>query len=471
MLHRAKRLIVQKVINKYPKLKEMLFPLYSKYVAWTTRREVQRRLKNLKPERYYNFENAIRRNVIIVTVDCMRFKNTSQAGYFRDTTPFLSSLGKNYTAVSGAPWTYPSVPTILSGLYPTRHGAYIHSRKKYLDNLGHIKGIKQSVITLPELLLHMGYDVYMATAIELSSFHFRKRVPYIRWYPGETRAEKILGDFLKWVEGRRGKSFFAYLHLGDPHEPLNPPEEYWNYFGRVKRLRNIETWDYTRLEDWEKPGFKEYVENRVLLYDNTLRYVNDRLELFFDRLEKFGLSDDTLVVITADHGEEFWEHAKTEAEYFYDTRKGTGYGHGHNVFREVAEVPVVLHGFSGLKERKPISSTDITPTILRELGVEPLFPLDGVPLQEREPRGRPILIEASGYGYEKKALYLGDLKFLYAPDDNVRWIFNLKRDPWEENPITDREAVSIMERKLKSLLSKIQLEGTKRVGESETYAH
>ena len=463
MMHKAKRWIVQNVINKHPKLKEKVFPLYSKYVSWTTRREVQRRLMNLKPEKYYDFEYVERKNVVIITVDCMRFKNTTQANYERDTTPFLASIGKNYRAVSGAPWTYPSVPTILSGLYPTRHGAYIHSRKKYLDNLEHLKGIRQSVITLPELLLYIGYEVYMATAIELSSLHFRKRIPSIKWYPGETRAEKILGDFLEWIEKRKEKHFFAYLHLGDPHEPLNPPEDYWNYFGRVKRLKNIETWAYTRPEEWEKPGFKEYVENRIRLYDNTLRYVNDQIERFFERLEKIGLLDDTLVVITADHGEEFWEHAETEAKYFYDTRKGTGYGHGHNVFREITEVPVTFYGFKGLKKEDLISSADITPTILRELNIRPRFKLDGVPLQKIHTPSRPILTEAAGYGYEKKALVIGDIKFLHAPEDGVKWVFNLKKDPNENNPIGNSEITSIMEHKLKKMLSRIQVSKLKNV--------
>jgi len=457
MLSKMKRWIAQNVVNKHPKLKEKVFPLYSKYVTWTTRREVQRRLENLKPERYYDFDDAERRNVIIITVDCMRFKNTTQAGYERDTTPFLASLGKNYRAVSGAPWTYPSVPTILSGLYPTRHGAYIHSHKKYLDDLKHLKGIRQSVITLPELLIYMGYEIYMATAIELSSFHFRKRIPSIRWYPGETRAEKILEDFLMWAEKKRGKSFFAYIHLGDPHEPLNPPEEYWNHFGKVKKLKNIKTWAYTKPEDWKKPGFREYVENRILLYDNTLRYVNDTLEWFIDRLDGMGVLDDSLVIITADHGEEFWEHAETEAKHFYDTRNGTGYGHGHNVFREITEVPVTFYGFRRLKKADLISSADITPTLLSELNITPRFELDGVPLQSQHHKARPILTEATGYGYEKKALVLEDIKFLYAPDDGVKWVFNLKKDPDENYPITDSEVTSIMEHKLKKVLSKMQV--------------
>jgi len=454
MLHRAKRWVVQNVINKHPRLKETVFPIYSKYVAWTTRREVQRRLKSLKPENYYDFENAEPKNVIIITADCMRFKNTSMAGYERDTTPFLASIGKNYRAVSGAPWTYPSVPTILSGLYPTRHGAYIHNRKKYLDNLEHLKGIKESVITLPELLLYMGYDVYMATAIGLSSFHFRKRIPDIRWYPGEARAEKILDDFLRWAERRRGRRFFAYLHLGDPHEPLNPPDEYWNYFGKVKNLKNIRTWAYTRPEEWNKPGFEEYVENRVLLYDNTLRYVNDQIERFFGELEKKGLLEDTLIVVTADHGEEFWEHREVEAKYFYDERGEYGFGHGHNVFREIIEVPLTMYGFSGLKNWEHVSSADVTPTILQELNIKPRFKPDGIPLQEK-PRKRTILTEAAGYGYEKKALQVGDFKFLYAREDGVEWVFNLRNDPNERTPISDPYVTQIFKEKLKKLLSKL----------------
>jgi len=453
MLHWAKRWVVQNIINKHPKLKGMVFPVYSKYVTWTTRREVQRRLKSLKPEKYYDFENAEPKNVIIITADCMRFKNTSQAGYERDTTPFLASVGKNYRAVSGAPWTYPSVPTILSGLYPTRHGAYIHNRKKYLDNLEHLKGIKENIITLPELLLYLGYDVYMATAIELSSLHFRKRIPNIRWYPGETRAERILNDFLDWINQKHDKNFFAYLHLGDPHEPLNPPDEYWNYFGEVKNLKNIRTWAYTKPEEWSKPSFKEYVENRVLLYDNTLRYVNDQIELFFGELERKGLLEDTLIVVTADHGEEFWEHREVEAKYFYDQRGEYGFGHGHNVFREIIEVPLTMYGFSGLKNWKQVSSADITPTILQELNIKPRFKPDGIPLQEK-PRKRAILTEAAGYGYEKKALQVGDFKFLYAKDDNVKWVFNLRKDPEETTPIIDKDVVSIFEKKMKKIMAR-----------------
>lgn len=448
MLHSLKRWTTQNIINRSSILKKTLFAFHSKYVNIRTRREALKRIKTLKAENNFDLIGMEKRNVLFIVIDCLRFKNTSLASYERDTTPFLKAFGEHYKAITGAPWTYPSVPTILTGLYPTKHGAYIHSRVKHLDNLKNLGGIRRNIITLPELFLYVNYDVYMATSIELSSLHFRRRIPDIRWYPGETRAEKILSDFLKWVNKRK-KPFFAYLHLGDTHEPLNPPKEYWNFFGKVKKLRNIEKWDYVHPRDWTKPSFKKYVKNRVLLYDNTARYVNDELERFFEELKKLDVLDNTLVVITADHGEEFWEHAEIEAKHFYDPRGTYGVGHGHNVFNEIVEVPLVLWGFKGLKDKKVVSTTDITPTVFKELGIIPKYRLDGIPIQEKEYSKRIILIEATGYGYEKKALYWKDLKFLYAPDDKVKWIFNLKKDPNEQNPITDFEIAEIFEQKLK----------------------
>ncbi|WP_457751848.1 sulfatase, partial [Thermococcus sp.] len=434
---RVKRWITQNIINRSPCMKRIAFSLHSYYTNKKNREHALRRIKSIDITQKFDMSDVHRKNVLIITVDCMRFKNTSLAGYECDTTPFLKEFGKAYRAVTGAPWTYPSVPTILSGLYPTRHGAYIHSKVKQLDYLENVRGIKKSVITLPELLLYIGYEIYMATSIELSSLHFRKRIPNIRWYPGETRAERVFEDFLKWLRKRKNKNFFAYIHLGDPHEPLNPPERYWNYFGEVKRLKNIMRWDYTRPEDWKKPGFQEYIYNRILLYNNTLRYVNDMIEELIGKMDSMGVLDDTLVVITADHGEEFWEHAETEAHNFYDPRKRYGFGHGHNVFREVAEIPIVLYGFSHLKGHEIVSSADITPTILRELNIPPKIKLDGRALQEDPQKSRIVLTEAAGYGYEKKALYWKEFKFLYAPEDGVKWVFNLKKDPNEQKPITD----------------------------------
>jgi len=136
---------------------------------------------------------------------------------------------------------------------------------------------------------------------------------------------------------------------------------------------------------------------------------------------------DALVVITADHGEEFWEHAEVEARYFYDERGEYGVDHGHNVFSEIVEVPLALYGFKGLRDHRRVSLADVTPTILDELGVRLKFRPDGVSLKERAKRA--ILTEAVDYGHEKKALYWGDFKFLYARDDGVKWSSTSRKTP------------------------------------------
>ena len=198
----------------------------------------------------------------------------------------------------------------------------------------------------------------------------------------------------------------------------------------------------------------------MLLYDSLARYVDGQIEELFNKLDSMRLLDDTLIVITADHGEEFWEHSKLEAGNFFDPRGYSGVGHGHNLFSEIIEVPVVFHGFPKLsRDPKRISGVDITPTVLRELEIQPEFVLDGFPLQD-PPKNRVILTEAIGYGYEKKSIIVNDFKFLHAPVDNVKWLFILNRDSEEKQPITDEKLIEMFDHKLKKTLARLTVEAS-----------
>lgn len=358
-----------------------------------------------------------------------------------------------FKGVSAAPWTYPSVASILTGLYPHNHNAYIHKEIKNFDTLEGFKPIRSSVLTLPEILFALGYDIYFGTAIDVATYPMKGRVVPKR-YQADTPAGKLLNDLKKWVYKRK-KPFFAYLHLGDVHEPLVPPEDFKNYFGRVKSIPNIERWDFRRPEEQKGREFEEYRVNRMLLYDNTLRYVDHAIKDFYSFLESSGLLESTILVITADHGEEFWEHAKVEAENFYDPRGYYGVGHGHNVFNEIIEVPILLDG--ALKKKgdfteERVRHVDIMPTILDLLGIPHKLRLDGGNLFEIKGKNRAILSEAAGYGYEKKALILGRYKLIYSPNDGVQWLFDIKKDPSEQHTIRDEEVTSIFVEKLEKML-------------------
>jgi len=393
------------------------------------------------------------KNIIIVTIDCMRYWSTTQAGYERDTTPFFSSFGTFLKAYTAAPWTYPSVPSILTGKYPHNHGAYLRGKFKNFTKLEMLKRLKSSVPLITDILELLNYNIYVSTAIDPVSYVLRGRVGIVQHHY-LTPGQKVLETFLQHIS-KSDRPFFAYLHLGDPHEPLNPPKGYREYFGKVKNLPNIDTWNYHF--SWERErdpkGFENYKYNRILLYDNVLRYVNDTLEWFIDRLDGMGVLDDSLVIITADHGEEFWEHAETEAKHFKHAKGWSGISHGHNVFAEIIDVPLLIGGYTGgrkIKGNEPRSLVDITPTILDLLDIQVPENLDGVSLFRK--RKEPVLSEGVSSGYEKKTLIDGKMKLLYAPDDGVKWLFDHKEDPRDKQPLEDPERLKDLEKKLKSMM-------------------
>ena len=414
------------------------------------RNEFNYRFRYSKPliENYVDTSLKPELNVIIIVIDCLRYRNVSFAGYNRKTTPFLDSFRTKFKAISAAPYTYPSVPSILTGLYPHNHGAYISGKVRNFDVLENIKPLRRNILTLPEILFALGYDIYFATSIDMARYPLRSRI-ISKIYAPRTSAQKILKDTKKWIFKRK-KPFFAYLHLGDIHGPLDPPHNFRDFFGEVKNLPNIEKWSFRKIEEQKGKEFQEYKENRILLYDNTLRYVDYSIEKFYSHLKDQGVMDSTIVVVTADHGEEFWEHAKLETENFYDPRGYYGVGHGHNLFNEIIEVPLL---FSGPKIPKKkfdniVSTVDIMPTLLDLLEIDHKLYLDGNNVFKNKDN-RILLSEAVGYGYEKKALVGNRYKLLYSKNDDVQWVFDLKKDPEEQLPIKDKEIIS-------SFLSRLQ---------------
>ena len=441
----------QNIVRKTELTRFLASCIYRRYLDFKYKQEFHSRISNMNLESYLDSTSKPDLNVIILTVDCLRYSNLSFQGYHRETSPFLDSFKHKFKGVSASPWTYPSVASILTGLYPHNHNAVISDEIKNFDTLRGFQKIKKNVISLPELLYFLGYDIYFGTAIATAFYPLRGRtVP--KMYGYDSQAENMLYNLQRWIS-KRNKPFFAYLQLGDLHEPINLPDSFKSYFGKVKNLPKIDRWDFRRPEEQEGEKFREYKQNRVLLYDNTLRYVDHAIEQFYTFLEDSGLMDSTIFIVTADHGEEFWEHSQLEAANFYDPRGYYGVGHGHNVFEEIINVPVLMSGPIPYKPvPKKISTVDIMPTIIDLLGIDFNSKLDGKNIFEID--DKPLLSEAVGYGYEKKSLDFGRYKLIYSKDDNVKWVFDLKNDPAEQQPIKDEEISSVFVEKLFKMLKK-----------------
>jgi len=397
-------------------------------------------------KRYFDFSQQRNLNVIVLVIDCLRNSNLSSRNKLRRTTPFLDSFESKFNAISASSWTYPAVPSILTGLYPHNHGAVLAGRVKDQGKPETYRKLRDHVLTLPEILNAFGYRIYFGTDVALASYPFKGRIVPKRY--------DIFVGLAEWIAKYKNDRLFAYVHIGDLHEPLNPPPGFRSYFGEVKRIENISAWDFITAEQCRNTPerFIEFKENRQMLYDNTLRFVDYKIECFYESLKRLGLDDNTILLVTADHGEEFWEHAVVEENYFYNQRGSYGIGHGHSIFNETIKVPLLLSGGVPHSESEELVSTvDIVPTIFYLLSVGHSLRLDGENIYDFN-NDRALLCEASATGYERKALIFKQYKLMYSPDDNVEWLFDLKNDCDEQRPIKDRSVTSIYVEKLLNIM-------------------
>jgi arylsulfatase A-like enzyme len=395
-------------------------------------------------------------NVVLITVDCLRRDRLSAYGYERTTTPFLDSLlgGALHatSAHSASSWTCPSVCSLLTGLYPHRHGGgLVPGEPKNLSKRNLPTKLPAEVRTIADHLSERGYATAAIGAVWNAHLPLAGRFADMAMI--EKPADRLMRRSLEWIRRQDGP-FLLWLHLGDTHEPLDVPADLREVFGPVPRVRKATTWAFTRAGDAVgSEEFLRYRDARIRLYDAAARSVDREIEGFFADLGRLGLRDRTVVVVTSDHGEEFWEHRDEEAASFTDPRDVYGTGHGHHLFQVHLLVPLIVVGPgvpAGAIDRN-VSLVDVVPTLLELLG-EHSEPLDGRSLLGGLPDARPVFAEAIAYGFEKRAVIEGDRKLLSAPGDGVERMYALGPDRREDGTVDDPSEAA----RLRSLFSSSQ---------------
>lgn len=381
-------------------------------------REIWRRTENAVEFRQRlpsvpQIEMTDKRNVLLLVVDCLRADHVSQAGYHRRTTPFLDSHSEHTTAISAAPWTYPAVPSILTGRYPHNHGAVFTEELRHEGQMGTVRTLVDDVYTLPELLVAAGYSSFFATAIPTAEISMRGRLPS-REISQHAPAEWLTKNLLDWWDEQED-SRFGYVHFGDLHDPLPIPER--EPFGTIPDIEGLDRWRFTETME-PTDEFEQFRRERIRLYDTNIREVDAQIERIYNHLADVGDLADTLVVVTGDHGEEFWEWADLERERFHSPRGIYGVGHGHALFPEVIDVPLMMINNQNTIERDLVSTVDIFPSVLRELGspMDGVGEIDGLPVSERADE-RVMLSEEIAYGYDQTAVVRGNEHLIHSPHD------------------------------------------------------
>jgi len=400
---------------------------------------------------------AERPNVVMVLIDALRKDHVSAYGYERKTTPVIDSLANDgllfENAFSQSTFTNMSLPCIFTSKYPfqissTRMGAQAGAKDSGFARL------PDNLTTLAQALSDNGYltgCISNTVFISESTGLWRgfNKTNYLK----QAKADKAIDTAIGFIRDSRasdkGRPFFAYIHLMDVHEPTNPPKPYDTMYPTLDSAPHNakqQRWDYVNATDLDSKGFAVFKSHKLALYDGGLTYADAQIGRLVDYLKKENLYDNTVFIITADHGEEFWEHAAVEKQYHTDNIGRYGVGHGHTLFRELQEVPLVFSGKGVPKSRvkQMVRSIDIMPTILGLAGVKTAPKMEGVDLigslRRKELKDIPIFCESQVKGAPMVSLQDTRYKYirLQQAGGAVEFLFDKSKDYGETDNVAGK---------------------------------
>ncbi|MBN2716870.1 MAG: sulfatase, partial [Deltaproteobacteria bacterium] len=271
-------------------------------------------------------------NVVLVLIDTLRADKLS--AYNRDSrvqTPFLDTLAKESMIFENAwaqeNWTKPSITSLLSGLYSATH-----------QNKSENNKVPSSVVMMQEHFSKLGFETagFVANGYVSDKFGFKRGWDTWTNYVREgkrNRAEFVADDAVNWLRKRRDeKPFFLYIHTIDPHVPYIPPAKYRALYDNEPYNGVVTATETAKLLEKVKTGALKLTDRDKFrleaLYDGEISYHDDYLVKVYDELKAQGLLDNTVLIVTADHGEEFFEHGSV--------------GHGHSLYEELLHVPLII---------------------------------------------------------------------------------------------------------------------------------
>ena len=336
-------------------------------------------------------------NILLITVDTLRDDHLSYRGYFRKTSPNIDGLASEgvvfENAYAAVPRTFPSLCSFMTGKYAHRHGArnnFHHALPDFnltlpeiLKGEGYLTGAVVTNVGLQaQRKLSQGFDYYLETDHQNIQ---AQKVPALRLldfvgvrYPlrslWDDQAGRTKSEALKFVERNRGKRFFLWVHFLDPHMEYNPPSEFTGVFDRGYRGRHKNHFHFGNIPSqrmiFECPLDPREIQHAISLHDGEILHTDNEIGKLLSKLKEWGLRENSLIILSADHGESLGEHG-----YFFT--------HGDLIYNPCAHIPLLIRFPGGTVRRRistPVSSVDLMPTILDFLGVEPPEGLDGVSL-------------------------------------------------------------------------------------------
>jgi arylsulfatase A-like enzyme len=393
------------------------------------------------------------RLVVLVSIDTLRADHLGFYGYDRPTSPALDALALEATVfedvTSTSPWTLPAHGTLLTGLYPRRHGLTSHER--YLA---------PAQKTLAQFFSEASYR----TAAVVNSHNLSplfgldrgfQQYRYVEEVADRRDPSKEITDqAMEWLEGAGQGRFFLFLHYYDVHSD----------YASLPDFEALFLAPYDGIADGSTAQLTAYREGKVSLgasdaphlvdrYDAGIRQMDAEIGRLLRFLEDKAWLEETLLVVTSDHGEEFFEHG--------------GVLHGQTQYQEVLRVPLLLRGPGiprGRRVHAPVSLVDVVPTLLARAGIVLHGDLDGEDLAplwsesgDRAP-DRYLFSEADHNNVEHditRSVRYRNLKLHFNRLSGEFRLYDLARDPDELEDVaaSEERAVGALSTELERFLA------------------
>jgi len=350
-------------------------------------------------------------NVLLFVIDTLRADHLSCYGYFRNTSPTIDRIAREgvlfeYSYAAGIA-TGPGFTSIITGLYPIRSKYYITPW-----NIPNTYQVNDDIPTLAEIMWDNGY----VTAAFDNLINFRSHPKHFvrgyEYYVNATKTSKwihhhLVGGELNrrlipWIRQHCYEKFFLFVHYWDPHMPYNQPSGYRKVFSGGELKVEKAPIGYEYVPGWGRLDqiFKGDEKKSIDLYDGEILYVDSCVAEVVETLDERGVLDDTLIIITSDHGEQLGQHGL--------------YGHA-GLHESVVKIPLIMRLPDklpqGLRVKGYAQQVDIVPTILDLAQIETNYRFDGVSLLELI-KGRRIRDYAVAETWGERAIIDGDWKLI-----------------------------------------------------------
>jgi len=369
-------------------------------------------------------------NIILITIDALRADHLSCYGYPYPTSPYIDDLAKKSVvfeyAFCALPKTSASFASLMTGLHP-----FVHKTGPNADLL------KAEFITLAEALKMRGYfNIAIVDNSNLSpkfgfSQGFDEYIGVWNKRKGkEASTPYITRTILDFLENNKKRPFFLWAHYIETHTPYRPPDEFVEARPPGRKIRDIEKKILVNIEDWmTAPDPDEgYV---ISLYDGTIKYIDTEIKKISDAFFEHAHQENTIFILTADHGEELGEH-----NLFFD--------HGPLTFSSSTRVPLIMFvpGEKSRRIKQPVSLMDIYPTVLEKVGLVPPYEIQGKNMFIRS-KDRllfiPGLVDTFSVVQERYHLVKVDDQLAEELGLEKDYFFDLIKDPEEKTNMASKQ--------------------------------